>query len=230
MDDEPDDHYLHLLQSGYIEGLIAIDNEQNVSFAQHATNQNVPAVVLGHHHGEYRVLSDNYSGGKLLMETVLGHGHEKIGVISVKPEMNMAVQERLKGMLEVYHQANIGFDLPVVESDFSSEGGARVTEKLITDHPDLTVIIGLNDRMAIGAMSRLQSMGMRVPEAISVVGYDNIPITASTQPKLTTIDQKPIELGKAAAELLLKQLNDAQPINVVVRPSLVLRESLATRR
>jgi len=229
-DDKPDDNYLRLIQSGYIEGLIAIDNVASVSFAKFAEDINIPTVVLGHHDGDYRVQSDNFTGGKLLMEIILAHGHEKIGLISVKPEMNIAIQERVKGMLDVYGDANIDFDIPIIESDFSSQGGASACETLLEQHPDLSVIVGLNDRMAIGAMSTLQQMGKRIPDDISVVGYDDIPMAATAQPGLTTINQKPVELGRAAADLLLKRLNGEKPSNVVISPASVMRGSLATQR
>ena len=227
---EPDDHYLRMIQSGYIEGLIAIDNVQPVSFAQLAEKRNIPTVVLGHHQGNYSVQSDNFLGGQLLMEHVLASGHQEIGLISVKPELNMAIEKRVGGILSVYEKANLAYEIPIVESDFSSDGGAEAAQELITKHPNLTTIIALNDRMAIGAISKLKQLGKQVAQDISVVGYDDIPMASATQPALTTINQKPVELGRAAAELMLKRLNGEKPANVVIKPSLVQRESLAIRR
>lgn len=228
--DEPDDHYRRLIQSGYIEGLIAIDNVESVSFAKVAEDANIPTVVLGHHEGAYRVQSDNFSGGQLLMQAILEHGHEKIGFISVKPEMNIAIQRRVEGMLDIYRHANIDFEIPIIESDFSSQGGAKACKTLLEQHPDLSVIVGLNDRMAIGAMNAIQQMGKHIPDDLSVVGYDDIPMASTAQPGLTTINQKPVELGRAAADLLLKRLNGEKPSNVVISPIPVIRGSLAIQR
>lgn len=228
--DAPDEHYLRLIQSGYIEGLIAIDNVQPISFANLAEERNIPTVVLGHHHGAYSVQSDNFLGGQLLMEHVLSSGHQEIGLISVKPEMNIAIQKRVDGILSIYKEANLSFEIPIIESDFSSIGGAKATQELINNYPNLTTIIALNDRMAIGAISKLKQMGKQVAQDVSVVGYDDIPMASTTQPALTTINQKPVELGRAAAELMLKRLNGEKPANVVIKPSLVQRESLAIRR
>ena len=229
-DDKPDDHYLRLIQSGYIEGLIAIDNVQPVSFAHLAEQRNIPTVILGHHAGKYSVQSDNFLGGQLLMQHVLDYGHEHIGIISAQPTVNIAIQQRLDGLLEVYQNALPSSDIPIIESDFSSLGGAKAVRELITENPHITSIIALNDRMAIGAISELKQMGKNVPQDISVVGYDDIPMAGTSQPALTTINQKPVELGRVAAELMLKRLNDEQPANVVISPSLVKRESLAIRR
>ncbi|MGJ3239109.1 MAG: LacI family DNA-binding transcriptional regulator [Anaerolineae bacterium] len=230
-DTKPEDHYLRLIQGGYIEGLIAIDNVPAVSFSQLAEACQVASIVLGHHEGDYRVQSDNFHGGTLLMKAVLSHGHQKIGMISVPAEMNIAIQQRLAGLLEVYKHTNLPFEIPIIESDFSSQGGANAARKLLEQEPELSAIIALNDRMAIGAMSAVQQMGISIPEQLSVVGYDDIPIASTTRPALTTINQTPVELGRAAAELLLARLNQAsKPSNVVLRPQLVMRESLATRR
>ncbi|MEO1644863.1 MAG: LacI family DNA-binding transcriptional regulator, partial [Chloroflexota bacterium] len=229
-DAQADEHFVRLVQSGYIEGLIAIDNVEAFSFASFAEKHNVPAVVLGHHMGDYTVYSDNYAGGKLLMEQVLAEGHRQIGIISVALETNLAVQERMRGIQAVYQSAGIDEPLPIVESDFSSQGGAKAVTTLLAQAPHLTAIIAINDRMAIGALSGLQALGKRVPDDVSVVGYDNIPLAGVAQPQLTTIDQKPVDLGNAAATLLLRRLQGETPTNVVIDPVLIKRESLSTRR
>lgn len=231
--DEPDEHYVRLLDSGYIEGLIAIDNVQSLSFAGYAEQQKVPTVVLGHHRGAYSVCSNNYMGGSLLMEQVLADGHRAIGLISVALETNMAIAERVQGMRTAYEKIFETAPVPplqIVESDFSSAGGAEATHALLDAHPQLTAIIAVNDRMALGALSALQARGKRVPQDVAVVGYDDIPLAAVAQPRLTTINQKPVDLGRAAANLLLKRLNGEAPTNVVIDPVLVRRESLAARR
>lgn len=226
----PDEHYHQLLQSGYIEGLIAIDNIEAVSFAAAAEQMNIPTVVLGHHTGSFKVQSDNLLGGKLLMQAVIEAGHEAIGLISVLLEMNIAIGERVAGMMEALQDAGMSQDLPVVLSDFSTRGGAEAAQKLLAYYPDLTAIVCVNDRMAIGALNQMKQIGKVVPDEISVVGYDNISMATSTQPRLTTIDQKPVELGRAAAELLFMRLNGKKPSIVIVEPELVLRESLGKRR
>lgn len=227
---QADEHFVRLVQSGYIEGLIAIDNVEAFSFAAFAETHNIPAVILGHHAGDYTVCSNNVLGGKLLMEQVLADGHRHIGVISVAPETNLAIQERMHGIKDVYQHSGLDTPLLIVESDFSSQGGASAVAELLAKAPYLTAIIAMNDRMAIGALSGLQALGKRVPEDISVIGYDNIPLAGVAQPQLTTIDQKPVDLGKAAANLLLKRLHGETPTNVVIDPELIKRESLSARR
>ncbi len=228
VNNQPDEHYMRLIQSGYIEGLIAIDNIPAVSFAAPCEALNIPTVILGHHESDYRVQVDNFQGGKMLMEHILAEGHKNIGLITATPETNLAIEQRVEGMYGAYQAANIGFEMPVIESDFSLKGGAESARSLLQANPDLTAIIGLNDRMAIGAMNAVQEMGKSIPDDISVVGYDDIPLAATTQPGLTTINQKPVESGRVAAELLLKRLNGEKPSSTIISPELVIRGSVSS--
>src|SRR5204862_13537 len=96
---------------------------------------------------------------------------------------------------------------------------------LLDKHPALTALVCLNDRMAIGAMQQCQSSGKRVPEDISVIGYDNIPNAASSLPPLTTIDQQAPELGRTAAHILFELLKEKTPEPVILPTRLVVRHS-----
>jgi LacI family transcriptional regulator len=230
-DGYPDDHYMRLLQSGVIEGLIAIDNVPICSLGQAAERRNIPAVVLGIHSGAYTVRSDEQAGGACIMEHVLRAGHERIGIITVQNGTNLAIELRIAGMKAAAEAAGFDFDaMPFIRSDFSTRGGATAARELLQHDPDLTAIISVNDRMAIGAMTYLQQIGKRVPDDISVTGYDNIAISAVSNPPLTTIDQQAVELGKQAAALLFRRLQGEAPSSVVLQPSFVQRASLAVRR
>lgn len=227
---EIEEHYSRLLQSGYIEGLIAIDTVEQLSFAAEAEKWHIPTVVLGYHKGDFVVHSDNRLGGELMMSYIVEKGHEKIAILSVPNEMNLAIAERVKGLRYIASRAGLDFDsFPIKYSDFSSKGGEIATRELLYMHPELTAIISLNDRMAIGAIQAIQKTGLRVPEDISVIGYDNIPIALTAHPSLSTIDQYPVELGRQAALLMFSRLSGAQPSTVVIPPSLVERASVAQR-
>ncbi len=229
--DTLDPTYQQLLLSGYAEGVIAIDNVPGVSFAAEAEKRGVAAVVLGHHNGETQVQSDNRSGGYQLMKAVLDCGHRAVGVISATESLNLAIKERLKGMAFAAAEGGLVFaDLPIVNGDFSTVSGAAAIETLLAQAPDVSVVICLNDRMAMGAMQWLQNNGYTVPDDISVVGYDNIPLAEFCHPPLTTIDQQAVKLGEYAAKALFQKLNKEAPPNVVLPPQLIQRGSLAARQ
>lgn len=229
--DTYDERYLQLVQSGYIEGLIAIDNVNIASAAAPAIEMEIPSVGIGYHPAHCTVRSDDFAGGQLLMHHVLETGHRNIGIITTPHDTNFAISQRFEGLRQAAEQHQIDFDgLPVAVGNFSTQSGAQAVEQLLTDYPDLTVIISLNDRMAIGAMQQLQRQGKRVPQEISVVGYDNIATSSVLSPALTTIDQQASELGRRAAETLFAVFNDEAPSNVVLTPKLVIRESTAAQR
>ena len=227
-DDDFDDHYMYLIQSGYADGIIAIDNVQHVSFAAEAERFNVPTVIMGYHTGDYVVHSDDHAGGALIMDHVLHAGHRQIGIITVPEATNVPIARRVQGMQSAYQTQGIA-TLPTADGDFSSQGGAQAVERLLDQHPDLSCVVSVNDRMAIGAINYLQSIGKRVPQDISVTGYDNISVASFSSPPLTTVDQTPVELGRQAAELILQRLNGKSPSTVVLPPRLIERGSVSQR-
>ena len=101
----------------------------------------------------------------------------------------------------------------------------KAARALLTEHPVLTALICLNDRMAIGAAQQARAMTRQVPDDLSIVGYDDIPTAASLVPSLTTIDQQAPELGRTAVRMLLQILNKRAvepltlPVHLVVRQS-----------
>jgi DNA-binding LacI/PurR family transcriptional regulator len=230
-EDGIDESYFNLLESGYVDGLIAIDSVPLASVAQAAQARKLPSVVIGYHSAPLSVRCDDYQGGVLLMEHLLSLGHRQIGIVSVPGTMNLAVNQRLLGMAEACAAQGIDFAaLPVIEGDFSTQGGAQVAERLLSQHPQLSALVCVNDRMALGAIQRLQQVGLRVPEDVSVVGYDNLAQGEFSSPPLTTINQHAATLGQSAAEMLFLALAGHKPAPRVLAPTLVVRQSTAQAR
>ena len=228
-DDGVAPQFTQLMNSGYIDGIIAIDNVPLASVTEVSHTKKIPTVVIGYAENKYSVRSDDFSGGQQLAEHLLSLGHRKIGIISVPDKMNYAINQRLVGIRKTLDDAGIDFDtLPHELSDFSTAGGAKSVNTLISNNHDLTAVICINDRMAMGAIQQLSQMGKRVPEDISVVGYDNIASSETVTPPLTTVDQQAAELGRSAAEMLMAILNKRKPKSVVLPTQLIIRDSTKT--
>lgn len=224
----PDEHYRQLIRSGYTDGLIAIDNVPLASVAAVAMQHRIPSVVIGHHDADYYVRSDERSGGEKLMRHVLGLGHRAVGIITVPENMNFAINERLVGLGRAMTDCGLDFArVPVAYGNFSSTSGAMAAGALLAQYPDLTALICLNDRMALGAVQKLRELGRRVPDDLTVVGYDDIGISRLAVPPLTTVNQKAMELGLQAARMLLALLDGGTPTPVVLPVELVIRASSA---
>jgi LacI family transcriptional regulator len=223
IDSELDSNFTNLLTGGYLDGLI-IDGHFNITPIMDVINDlELPCVVLGHYPHTYSLRSDNVLGGQLMMKHLIELGHRCIGVISV-PD----ITERLEGVRQAAELHGIAFDsLPHYHGSFSEDSGASGAEQLLTQHPELTALIAFNDRMAMGAIKQLHQMGYRVPDDISVIGYDDLPRSRDFNPPLTTIHHRLSQWGSLAMEMLLDLINGSSPDSIVLSPELVVRRSTA---
>ncbi|MGC9467741.1 MAG: LacI family DNA-binding transcriptional regulator [Anaerolineae bacterium] len=173
------------------------------------------------------VIGSNYAGALMAMEYLLDLGHRCIGFISGRPDLQSADQ-RLRGYESALAQAGIPLDPDLImEGDFTAETGHRVARELLSLPEPPTAIFAANDRSAIGAIEAAREMGLRVPEDLSVIGYDDIPEAAYYNPALTTIDQSILEMGRLATEILIRLIREENvksgpytvPTQLVVRGS-----------
>jgi DNA-binding LacI/PurR family transcriptional regulator len=223
-----DDNFRRLILSGYLDGVIALDSYPVMSVLKPVYEKGIPAVAIGYHTCEYCVRSDDSSGGYLIMQHVLDLGHRQIGIISVPEETHLCVPKRLDGLRGAAASAGVDFDhLPKLKGDWSTPGGADCAKRLLERHPDLTALVCMNDRMAMGAIQQAREMGFEVPRDITVVGYDDIPMAATFSPAVTTISQQGPELGRKAARMLFEVLSGNRPEPVELPTHLIVRQSSA---
>jgi len=172
----------------------------------------------------HSVAVDDIQGGQLATDHLLSQGHCVIGYIS-GPADYTSNSNRLAGYQRALAAANIPFDPALVQpGNGRVEGGEQVTQ-LLNRVPHLTAIFCYNDMTAIGALSTLKRHGLRVPDDISLVGFDDIPFAAYVDPPLTTIQQPKDEMGRLAVQMLLDLLNGKPVANVMLPGQLIVRES-----
>jgi LacI family transcriptional regulator len=171
---------------------------------------------------------DNFYGATLVVEHLIGLGHRKIAYLG-KPTLQSSL-DRMNG----YKAAMQRFDCPCCDqymmiTDTSSvQGGYDYTRKLMELPERPTAIFLANDMMAIGAMRAVQDLGLRVPEDVSVVGYDDIPLASYVQPQLTTVRQPAFEKGILAARSLIDSLETGDsPKSTILSVELIARQSTA---
>ncbi|NJL93627.1 MAG: LacI family transcriptional regulator [Anaerolineae bacterium] len=224
----PDENYLRLLHSGYVDGLVALDNVPVASVLEPARARNVPAVAIGYQPHAYYVHSDDHQGGQGLMEYILGLGHRHIGVITVRDGLNYSIRQRIAGLQTAAEAAGLNFaELPQIEGRFSLASGAECARTLLEQHPQITALACMNDRMALGALHYAREAGIAVPAALSVVGYDDISSAQHAVPPLTTINQQALQLGRMATRMLFELLDQTEPASVVLPTELIIRASAA---
>jgi LacI family transcriptional regulator len=167
--------------------------------AYRAEGGRVAVMVAGH--GHPAAVPDHRQGGAAAARHLLDLGHRRLGVIT-GPEQLSSVAERLAGVEEQVRSAGHP-DPVVVFADFTREGGAAAVESLMSEAPETTGVLALNDLMAAGAIRRLEQLGLTVPGDVSVVGFDDIPLAADFHPSLTTVRIPLEEIGAAAMRLAL---------------------------
>lgn len=223
-----DSGFTDLLASGYPDGVI-VDGHFDVDPIMKSLKRfGLPTIVLGSYPHPYYLRSDNFLGGKLLMQHVIELGHRQIGLIGLPDGKSAAADLRLAGIKAACTEQGLDYDaLPRMDGTFSSDSGAAAAEQLIAANPTLTALVALNDRMAMGAIRQLQALGYPVPDRISVVGYDDLPQTREFNPPLTTINQQLADWGSMAMNMLLELLDGCEPKPVTVSPALIVRQSAA---
>lgn len=166
---------------------------------------------------------DNITGARLAVEHLVSLGHRRIGFLNGHSEAYVS-QERLSGYMAAMCRCGLGYDSALVfEGDYTTAGGALGADYFIKT--GATAIFCASDLMALGAIRRLQEIGVKVPGDISIVGFDNASLCEVCMPPLTTLAQDRTRIGITACALL-DGLMRGVPINrTVLQPELIIRGS-----
>lgn len=173
---------------------------------------------------------DNRQAATDLVRHLLDRGHRHIGMI-VGPQDHQDARERLQGYQDALRERGLPFvETFTVNGDFRDTSGLIGTQLLLSRHPEITAIFSSNDQMAFGARLALHRLGLRVPEDISLVGFDDLPAVAYMTPPLTTVRQPMAEIGEWLAHFIVARLHDLEVVPLNVKLELQLRESVSFRR
>jgi LacI family transcriptional regulator len=156
-------------------------------------------------------------------------GHPWVACISGPPALSPSTQRRAgwkRALAEAGVERREG---DLARGDFSSRGGYLAMQALLKRTPKPSAVFVCNDLMAFGALAAAGEAGLKVPEQLSIVGYDDIELAAFSTPALTTVAQPKRQIGTLAAELLLERLQDGdrEPRRVILEPQLKVRASTA---
>jgi DNA-binding LacI/PurR family transcriptional regulator len=225
---------IRYLTGGHVDGalLVSLHAEDPIPAALLA--RGVPFVFVGRPPVGANVSYvdvDNRQGGRRATRHLLESGCRRVATIAGPEDMPPGI-DRLDGYREALREAHLGADAELVaHGDFTSEGGAAAMERLLDRYPDIDGVFAASDLMAAGALGVLVTRGRRVPEDVALVGYDDSPIAAATQPALTSVRQPIEEMGPEAVHLLLDAIEraDRPPRRVVLATDLVPRASSAGR-
>lgn len=208
------------------QGIIAIDTALEHSIP-------VPVVAVAGHRqieGVTNVVLDHAHAAELALNHLYSLGHRNIAFMHGQPFSSDA-DERWKNLMAVAAKLGLAIKPELVanlDRDIvSPELGYPVVQKLLAANRPFTALVSFNDIAAIGSIRALQDANLRVPEDVSIIGFDDIKAAAYTFPRLTTICQPLAEIGRVATQALLDRLHGAAvpPDEITVQPTLVVRES-----
>jgi LacI family transcriptional regulator len=227
--------YVSTLVSKRVDGLILSPSRGDHStLTRLLLSANIPVVVVDRDAALPNadvVLYDNEGGSYEATRYLLELGHRRIGCVAGPSDASSAT-ERANGFRKAIADAGLP-EQPVVEADFHFSGGREATARLLDRSDDFTALFAANDLMAAGAIRELQSRGMRVPEDVSVIGFDDAPLAEMVFPALTTMRQPLQDMAHAAVSLLLSRVTSGDggaPVRKVLSTSLVIRGTTAPPR
>lgn len=174
------------------------------------------------------VTSDDTLAAAMAIAGLLDLGHQDVVVIGGHRDYSEITRLRHKGCVQAFQERGVPYDESRYETArFNFESGYRAAKTLMKRHPDCTAMFAMSDVMALGAIRALADMGKRVPEDISVVGFDGLQIGEYTLPRLSTVAQSVEQLAEQSMHLLLQSIeNGADARHEVVPVHLRLRESV----
>ena len=215
---------IQMLSSMNADGIIlTTSNEEMDEFIGEC---NIPVIITDRRLATEKVTayvhSDHYQGGRLAMEHLLDCGCKNIVCLKGPQEVSSA-RARYMGYCKVCEEKNI--KQQTIECDYDFNVGLDVTEELLNKYPNVDGIIACNDIVAISVYKVLHNKGIKVPEQIQIIGFDNINLSKLITPELTTIAQPIEEIGAKAAELIINKQGDVNDKEFVFETKLIVRQT-----
>ncbi len=231
--DELADISVNLLRSNEAAGIIVNFNgpsESDVAQLGKTIADHLPIVATDDVHPDvYSVEVDKISGVRKMLDHLLSLGHRRIACISYAPQdTNPHAEERIRTVREELVHANGSLDDELIGyGDYDPGTGYEAMLKILSVRPLPTAVFALNDMMALGALKAIHESGLRVPQDIAVVGFDDIRVAHFSMPALTTINEPDIDHGRLATEILMTLIRGEVPAqkHIVLETRLVVRES-----
>jgi LacI family transcriptional regulator len=214
--------YRRLIEGKRVDAMVVTRTRVRDERIVYLLEQGVPFVAHGRSassEGFSLLDMDSKSGFANATHFLLGLGHQHIGLLNAPSSYNFSAS-RLAG----YHQALGSADTHLVlETDLTEDGGYQNMKILL--ERQVSAVLCANDLIAIGAMQAVREAGLQIGTDVSIIGYDDIPSAAYTNPPLTTIQQPSRAAGRRLAQMLLEQMNGAEPREEIWVPKLVERAS-----
>ena len=222
--------YLELARAKHIDGMILLTPRLNDAGLKKLELVDIPTVLMGHLEGSnfYSVDVDNQLAAQQGVQHLLDLGHTQIACITNAPPSYAATPDRVAGYKNALIAAGITPDDGLIRyADFDPQSGYTQTKSLLESGNKFTAIFVASDNVAMGVKAALREAGLRIPEDISLVGFDDIPWAQYADPPLTTVHLQAQEMARRACLMLMDLLQGKEPEvkQQVIETHLVVRKS-----
>lgn len=234
--------YLRQLFERKVRGIILSSVDENADIVEEYGKKGMKFVLLDQKITGMESTGINFdsrAGARMATEHLISLGHSRIAFATM-PMTRWTRTEMHMGYRDALVLAGLGYDSRLVYermpeklaayADFELEAGKMIAESFLADGCPATAIVCINDMLAIGLIKTLKARGVRVPEDVSVFGFDDIPFAGTFEPSLSTVHYPAIETGRLAAMMLMDTLESGSgemPVSMQLAPSLVIRETVA---
>ncbi|HHV31596.1 LacI family DNA-binding transcriptional regulator [Caproiciproducens sp. LBM24188] len=217
-----------------VDGIINMPVCRDGRHLRPAKEQKIPVVLIDRSVPELSsyadsVLIDNAAAARSAVEHLLDNGHRRIGII-VGPKDVFTSQQRLAGFVDALKSHSVEYDEQlVINSDYTLHGGYESMRAMLKTHPDLTAIFVTNYEMTLGAVIAANEMGIKIPQELSLIGFDNMDLSRIAHPRLTIVTQPLEEIGSQVARILLDRLENGYtgvPMKITLSTTLQIGASV----
>jgi LacI family transcriptional regulator len=219
-----------LLQEQTVDGLLLVGVWLNGTIMRVLKQQDIPTVLVDAYAPTNlfdAVLTDNEIGAYQAVSYLIENGHHHIAIVGSLPKSYPSIQERRAGYIKAMAEHNLAPYF--IDCHMHSNEAVPATVAYLEQHPEITAVFSCNDEVAIGVIAALQAQGRRVPEDLSIIGFDNIALAKHITPALTTMRVDKMGMGRLAAQLLVNRIEypTAGQVQTFIQPSLIERQSIA---
>jgi LacI family transcriptional regulator len=226
--------YLWLIREQQVDGLVLSGPNVNSTLLPRLARERFPLILHGRlkNSGFPCVDADNRDGAYRAVRHLIDLGHRRIGFISNAHFSFCGAEERFAGYVQALAEHDIAYDTDLIQlAAFLPATGKTAMEHLLRLQQPPTAVFAASDVIAVGAMSAIHSFGLRVPDDVAVVGYDDILLSAHANPPLTTVRVPADDLGRTAGESLIQLIEGDEDVSsVTLETELVIRESCGAKQ
>lgn len=200
---------VEFLKKRRVDGVIVMPSGNTGKHLQTLVKAQIPVVLLDRNLPDIDcdcVLVENQNGAELAVERLIRAGHRKIGMITGPKDIYTA-KERLSGYCKALEKVGIPVDERLIScNDYTIKGGIVGLRTLVEDNPDMTAIFVSNYELTMGVVIEANELDLKIPEQLSVIGFDNVEFARACMPKLDIVTQPVEEIAKEAAKLMVRRL------------------------